>query len=182
MYGGYGSIKPILRNNKNLLRKKSIFKKEGSPSEKKKELKGLFKGKLSFLKKSNYELNRVKRRIRLKIKEEEKKLRIYFSLTLIALTLISIPLLIQFRDAQKEINQRNIAIKKEAYNKKYLPKFNFVIQDGDQWLAKKKYKNAIYQYNKALEYFPKNSLAKEKLILAYQERCKNVNIDCDKLN
>ncbi|WP_299119763.1 hypothetical protein [uncultured Tenacibaculum sp.] len=159
-----------------------MFKKESSPSEKKKELEGLFKGKLSFLKKSNYELSQVKRRIRLKIKEEEKKLKIYFSLILIVLALISIPLLIQFRDAQKEINQRNIAIKKEAYNKKYLPKFNFVIEDGDQWLAKKKYKNAIYQYNKALEYFPKSSLAKEKLIFAYQERCKNVNIDCDKLN
>lgn len=182
MFGGYGSIKPILRNNKNLLRKKSMFKKESSPSEKKKELKGLFKGELSFQKKSNYELSQLKRTIKLKIKEEKKKLKFYFGGALIVLTIISIPLFIQFRSVQEEINQKNIAFKKEAYNKKYLPKFNFVIQDGDKWLAKKKYKNAIYQYTKALEYFPENSLAKEKLNLVYKERCENVNIDCNKLN
>lgn len=182
MFGGYGNIQPLLRNNKNLLRKKSIFKKGNSPADKKKNLEGLYQGELSFKKVSKYQLNRVKRSIRTQIQNDNKKLQIALIVILTTATAISIGLFIYFKAIANEKALKNNELNKKEYLDKYLPKFNFVIQDGDRWLAKKQYKNAIYQYNKALEYFPDNSLAKEKLNIAYKERCKYSNIDCDKVN
>ncbi len=50
MYGGYGSVKNVLKNNRNLLRKKSFFKAKKSISDKKQELLKGAQGALAFTK------------------------------------------------------------------------------------------------------------------------------------
>ncbi|CAL2077389.1 hypothetical protein [Tenacibaculum sp. 190524A02b] len=57
-----------------------------------------------------------------------------------------------------------ISAKKEQYIQDNLPKYSYFIQDGDEWLKKGHFKNAIFQYRKALEMFPNDSLAKSKLL------------------
>ncbi len=44
-----------------------------------------------------------------------------------------------------------------------MPEYKFYIDDGNKWLRKGHYKNARYQFKKALELFPDDQLAKEKL-------------------
>ncbi len=58
-------------------------------------------------------------------------------------------------------------------------KFLFFITDGDNWLKKEKWHNAIFQYKKALEIYPGDYEALYRLTLAYSYRCQNTAVDCD---
>lgn len=181
MFGGYNNIGPLLRNNKNLLRGKRLFKKEDSYSDKKKELMNLYGGELAFKELSKEELKQVKQEIREKIRRNTIRNRVFSFIVVILFLAASTFLVLKFNQSQNEIKSiQRVKVEKE-YKKKFLPKFNFCIQDGDNWLEKEHYKNAIHQYKQALSYFPENKLAKAKLRNAYKKRCENTNTDCDKI-
>ncbi|WP_075343729.1 hypothetical protein [Tenacibaculum agarivorans] len=65
--GGSGSIQPILDNNKNLLRKKSLFR------DLKHEITGDYNTNLKFKEVDTEELEKIKESIRVKAKRDEKR-------------------------------------------------------------------------------------------------------------
>ena len=49
------------------------------------------------------------------------------------------------------------------YIRENMSKYKFYIDDGNKWLRIGHFKNARYQFKKAIELFPNDKLAKEKL-------------------
>mmetsp|Transcript_15970 Transcript_15970/g.23527 ORF Transcript_15970/g.23527 Transcript_15970/m.23527 type:complete len:190 (-) Transcript_15970:631-1200(-) len=67
-----------------------------------------------------------------------------------------------------------------ARTTKRLKEYNYYINSGDAWYNQKKYYNAAFQYRLALEVFPKDSIALEKLIQAYDANCFYDQRNCGK--
>lgn len=67
------------------------------------------------------------------------------------------------------------AEKRKMVEEEYL----FFLNDGDKWLTKHHYHNAIFQYKKALELLPFEYAANYRLALAYTYRCQNKFTDCE---
>ncbi len=76
MFGTHGSLKNVLSNNKRLLRKKSLFKKEGLFIGQNKYDQKSSKGDFDFNKVSEKELEFIKRNIQKKSKSDNLKLKI----------------------------------------------------------------------------------------------------------
>lgn len=53
-----------------------------------------------------------------------------------------------------------------------------MINNGDQWLKKRKWHNAIFQYKKALEIFPTEYDINFRLASAYAYRCESKFENC----
>lgn len=79
--------------------------------------------------------------------------------------------------------QREISIKQynqELKIKEKVNSYEYYIKSGDQWYQEKKYYNAAFQYRLALEVFPNDVIAREKLIRAYDANCFYDNRNCGK--
>ncbi len=176
MFGAHGSLKNVLSNNKTLLRKKSLFKKEGLFIGQNKYDQKSSKGDFDFNKVSEKELEFIKRNIQKKSKSDNLKLKIAMFF------LIAIGVFFSFLYFQNlKINQANQAIKeREIYIEKHIDRFSYLLKDGDNWLKKGKYYNAIFQYQLAIKIFPQDSVAKHKLLKAYKLMCLNFKKDCEK--
>jgi len=161
--GGEGSIQPLLNNNRNLLRKKRLFNKNKSISDRKNELLKNHTGKLKFKKTSQKELLIIKKKIQTTAKRQNLKSGIYLSFALLLVVGIMILHLYRTSKLEKEL-EANIAphILTENPNK-ILKKYNAYIEDGEDQFEKQHWKNAIYFYKKALLMKPKDSLASTKL-------------------
>jgi len=175
--GGEGSMQSMitmLRNNKKLLRRKSIFRKERSFLNTKKEYYNAVKGEFDFKKISKKELELIRDRITKKRKKED--LRAW----LISLT-VMIPIIwfgvYIFNELTSGINEQNLSDQQILYNQK-LTDFYFFIEDGDNWIEKSHWNNAIFQYKNAVEIFPKEFEGNYRLALAYSYNCKLVGKDC----
>lgn len=57
-------------------------------------------------------------------------------------------------------------------------KYLFFIDDGDKWLQKRNYYNAVFQYKKALQLYPSDFDANYRLALGYSYRCQYDFEDC----
>lgn len=174
MLGGGGSMQNMqvmLRNNKNLGRKNSLFKRRLSYTDIKAKLNKLAEGKVLH-EMSEVELQDLRKKL---VNEKRKNLIILTTLALIFTVLISYSShqFITSFESSKNIEKE----KKEE--KKLKEKFNFYITDGDEWLVKEHYKNAIFQYKLAVETYPLNFEARYRLALAYTYRCQFENLDCD---
>ncbi len=88
-------------------------------------------------------------------------------------------LFVVFKVSNKNHKEQFI-IANQTYQKKNLEKFKYLIFSGDNWLKEGKYHNAIFQYKLALDVFPKNKKAINKLLEAYEIRCKTKKLDCNK--
>lgn len=165
--GGYGSIQPILNNNKNLLRKKNLFR------DKEQRFKSS-EGTLHFKECSEEELELVKKKLR---KEAAKKriLDIGISVFVIVLVGFLASYLIQIDNTyEKAIQERNLKLQQEQ--------LATYIKKGDNFYNSYHYKNALFFYKKGLELAPKNTLLQLKIKNCYRNRCENSGIDCEKIN
>ncbi len=165
--GGGGSIQGMiisLRNNKKLLRPKRSFLNQ------RKEFLKAAKGEVNLKKASKEEL----KLFREKIYQERKRHR---KITIIIWSGIGVMLLfaaIMLNKTMKE-QLRNSEMKKHDVKKSTYLK---LIEDGDDWLTKRRWHNAIFQYQKALEIFPKEYDINYRLTYALCLRCETDFIDC----
>ncbi|SNR14299.1 Protein of unknown function [Tenacibaculum jejuense] len=164
--GGYGSIQPLLNSNKDLLRKKSLFK------NKDKKVKSE-EGELEFIKLSDEELKLLKKEMAKK-SWKEKVLGVFTVVFVIAFVGFTASYLIQ----QNRVYEEYIASKNHQHK---LNEFNINIKKGDEFYYQGHYKNALFFYTKSSTLFPENSLVKTKMNNCYRLRCENENIDCNKL-
>jgi len=176
--GGEGSIQSMitmLRNNRQLLRKKSIFKRDRTFLNTKKEYYKAAQGYIDLKKASKEELLVIRKKI---IKQRRLENVIAWSIVLA----IMIPIIGFGIYASTKINHENkekIEDIKETYLEDNINEFYYLIEEGDKWIEKKNWNNAIYRYTQAVELFPDDFEANYRLALAYSYDCRYNNKYCE---
>jgi len=173
MMAGGGNIQAMinsLRNNKSHLRRKSRFKKERSFLNLKQDDYKSVVGKLNTKKLTKEERFKIRTQI-VKDKRRQTYFNIGFFVVFLVVFMYSLNFIIEGEKSRIKKNEAIIFSKKsEAY--KYL------ISDGDLWLEKKHWNNAIFQYKKALLVFPTEYDAHYRISLAYYNKCIYLNNSC----
>ncbi len=173
--GGGGSIQGMinsLKNNKKLLRRNRMFLKDRSFLNLKKEYLKAADGEVNFKKATKKQLSEIRVKV---IRERKKRSYIYIGLFIACFFIIGFPIYHDFK-ANKMAEETTDSIQLEKDKKEYLD----LIADGDLWLSKKKWHNAIFQYKEALTLFPKEYDANYRLAMAYCYRCESEFEDCKK--
>ena len=124
---------------------------------------------------STKELNRIKSTIRRKIKHRKQKNLVF----LIILLSISIFVAFNYIDFRNVPEIPGTEQDNNTYLAANINEYSYLIDDGDQWIEKGNWNNAIYRYEKAVELFPAKYEAKYRLALAYSYHCKYKNEDCE---
>ena len=108
--------------------------------------------------------------------------------------MIAIPFLIfgyhlydNFIQYQNERLNKNYVIDKDLEKillerdfQEKLNNYAFFISEGDKWIEKQSWNNAIFQYKNAVKEFPEKYEANYRLALGYSYKCKFKNKDCEK--
>lgn len=165
-----------LRDNRNLRRKKSMFKKERTfLNQKSSEIKTNV-DEIVTKKPSKYQLSKIKEAI---IDDRRKQM-----ITSLWVVLVCILLFWFFTDkayeSQRQSVIRSVAEVEVVDFKEQLEKYNYLISSGDEWFNKEKFYNAAFQYRLALEVFPQDTIAYQKLIVAYDSNCFHDQRNCGK--
>jgi len=173
---GAGSMDHMVKtiiNNAKLLRRKGMFKKERSFLQSNKEDFSTPTGGIPTEAISEEKLASIRTKIIVARKKRNLRLGIFLA--------ISVPLMLIMGfyffqgyslgfDTLENTgpNQVNIATQKAVASEgKYL----YYLEDGDLWLQKKSYYNAIFQYKKATELFPSEFAGQYRLAVAYSYQC-----------
>ena len=165
-----------LRDNRNLRRKKSMFKKERTfLNQKSSEIK-THVDEIVTKKPSKYQLSKIREGI---LDDRRKQ-----AITSLWIVVVCIVLFWFFTDKAYE-SQRSTVMRsvEEVETRDYqedLKKYTYLITSGDEWYDQEKYYNAAFQYRLALELFPQDTIAFEKLSLAYELNCLHNKRNCGK--
>jgi hypothetical protein len=165
-----------LNENRRLLKRKKLFEKERSFLNLKNEV--FHKDSEGILSKdlSKSERRRYRNKTRHSYSKDKFYTRIITGLGLILFFTVSVGLYVNTA-------QRELSIKENAQNSKTtekLKEYDYYISSGNEWYAKEKYYNAAFQYQLALNIFPNDSIALEKLIQAYDSNCFYDQRNCGK--
>lgn len=179
MFGGFGSINHMivtLRNNKNLLpTKRSLFRPNRYRSIKNEYYNAV--GEAFDIKKSTPEqLQKIRNTI---VRKRKKKARRLGLVICIVLPLICIGVYKAFHNFSFGFPKLEQQITKINTEKSKKESYMFFINNGDEWLSKRNFYNAAFQYKKALQLFPSDFEANYRLALAYSYRCQYDFEDCE---
>jgi len=178
MSGHLSSMNTVLKNNRNLRLKKKPFlnfiKKDLKSTRTEIELKKISEDKLLSLKENYIAKNKS-----------------YNTKIVIISLLISIPIIIFIFPIINDINSyytekyyveivENDNIQKKIQTKEQTKKYKHNITEGDKWIEKQHYRNAIYFYENAVEIYPKSFESNYRLTLAYSYNCQKNNKSCEK--
>lgn len=168
MAGG-GSIQGMiisLRNNKHLLRPKRSFLNQ------RKEFLKAAKGEINLKKATKQELELLRKEIYQERKRQRKiDVTIWSCIGIILLSigiLLTNTLKVQIQESEKVSYDIKMA--------NYLQ----LIEEGDEWLTKRSWNNAIFQYKKALEIFPEEYDIHYRLTYAFCLSCEADFKNCNK--
>lgn len=165
-----------LNENRRLLNRKKLFEKERSFLNLKNEV--FHKDSEGILSKDLSKSER--RRYRNKTKRSYSKDRFYTRMiTVIGMILFLMVSVGLYVNTEK----RELSISENRQNTKTaekLQEYDYYISSGNEWYEKKKYYNAAFQYRLALNVFPNDSIALEKLIQAYDSDCFYDQRNCGK--
>ena len=175
--GGGGSIQGMntsLKNNRMLLRTSRFNPKKKSFFNRRKEYIKAADGFVELKEATPEELHKIRKKILLQRRNGN-----ILSLVLI---IVLIPFFVYFSFHWFKTERKIISSKEmKAVNDKK-DDYTFFINDGDSYLEKGKWHNAIFQYNKVLELFPSDYDAHYRLAYAYTYRCRNEKINCEEAN
>lgn len=174
MAGG-GSIQgmaTILRNNKQLLRKRNTFRRGFGYGKLRKEYRKYAKEGLESEPISQKELSAIRQKI---IKQKRKE-NMLSGIILVLVVSLAVAFSYKMYKNLEEYQVKENEVFLEGNTNKYL----FYIKDGDKWLEKGRYHNAIFQYTLAKEIYPAEYDISYRLALAYGARCKYEQLDCEK--
>lgn len=173
--GGEGSIQHMItsfRNNRSLLRKKSMFRRDRSFLSTKKEYYKASKGRIKSKKLSKEELLLIRKKVIKKRRAED--IRAWLIVFVIVVVFAGIGYYAVNRFRQERI--QHLEIKKENILKEY----GYFIEEGDRWMEKGNWDNAIYRYRQAVEIFPNEFEGNYRLALAYSYHCQFENKNCER--
>lgn len=172
--GSIGSMITILRNNKKLLRKRNPFGRKPSYEKLRSEYVKYAKGKVESKPISKWELKKIREKV---IREQRKENTIATALAILFSCIILLAGIHLYKDFQENERLHNKMVLKRK-SEKYL----FYINDGDKWLSKGHWHNAIFQYLRAKEVFPTEYDVNYRLAIAFSNQCKFRNSGCTKAN
>lgn len=173
MLGGGWSSKGMittLSNNRKLLRRKRIFKKEKSFLNIRSEYYKRTSGRVITKEASKEILEEIKKDY---IKHRKAELAITILAVLTTICIFGY-IFKNILDKEQKIEQNNLLIRKELNSKKYLK----YIDEGDKWFIEKQWFNAIFKYKEALVLYPKDFEINYRLLQAYSYRCQYDLKDC----
>jgi len=176
--GGEGNMQHMintLRNNRSLLRKKSMFKRDNSFLSAKKEYYKAAQGKIDLKKATKEELSILRKKI---IKQRRtENIRVWITILVLAISIILFSFYISNKINKNKIERIEQA--EENYLHENFNEYTYLIEEGDKWIEKKNWNNAIYRYAKAVELFPNEFEANYRLALAYSYSCQFENKNCE---
>ncbi len=173
--GGGGSIQGMitsLRNNKNQLRGKRMFRKDKSFLGLKKEYLKAAEGKIDLKHATKEQLLSIRTSV-LKARRKES----YITNSILTILFITVSIFIYFQIKQVD---NSVSATKQNDLKQKTEAYLALIADGDMWLTKGDWYNAIFQYKKAKEIFPKEYDINYRLVATYSYRCEREFLDCNK--
>ena len=173
MMGGGGSIQGMsnsLKINRQMLRKKTMLRKERSFLNRKREYHKAA-GIVDLKTATKEELAEIRK----KIIRRRRKNNLIFTILFIVL---ASPIVYYSSEFFKKQTEKEAAIEKIEKDKK-MEKYNFFIKDGDNYIKKAQWHNAMFQYNKAIEIFPNDYHAYYRYSYAAVYRCRNEKENCD---
>jgi len=178
--GGEGSIQHMinsLRNNRNLLRKKSIFKKERTfLSTKKEYYKAAQEGEVELKKATKEELILLREKI---IKQRKiESIRSWVIVLIVMTPLILLGINASYNTSKEEI--QHLETENENYLIEHINDYTYYLEEGDKWIEKKNWNNATYRYEQAVKLFPDEYEANYRLALSYCYSCSYKNKNCEK--
>ena len=179
MLGGFGSINHMivtLRNNKKLLpAKRSYFKNRNYSTIKNEYYNAV--GDAFNIKNANPEqLLAIRKKI---IRKRKKEARTFFFLLCIGIPLIVLGLYFSFHNFRFGFPTVKTAQEVSLENNNE-EEYMFFLKDGDAWLQKRNYYNAVFQYKKAVALYPSDFEANYRLALGYSYQCQYDFENCDK--
>ncbi len=159
-----------IRNNKKLLRRKRLFTRERSFLNLRKAYYKKAGGALELKKASPAQLAKIREKVLRQRKQEA------MTMWVIGIFIASLGYYFLYELAKNDqaTTEKIRVIEFKKQSEEYL----FFIEDGDAWLEKKHWNNAIFQYKKALEIFPAEYDANYRLALAYYNKCLYKNKSC----
>jgi tetratricopeptide (TPR) repeat protein len=184
--GGFGSINHMiitLRNNKNLLSRRTIYERNrgwfGSnrPFEyRRKEFQKAARD-LDLLKASPEQLARIRETI---IKQRRiHRLRVGFVLVIFSMLMgFALFGLYEFVRLEEGKFVRKSSEESFSRDSDRLQQYSFFISDGDKYLQIGEWHNAIFQYRKAAELYPEFYEVNYRLGVAYSKRCRIEEENC----
>lgn len=175
--GGEGSMAYMiasLRNNKRLLRRKRLFEKERTFLNIKKEYYKASQGKVDLKKATPKELKKIRDKVLANRRSEN---RTQFTVLCFLILIIGFGAFKFFKAEKNKFKTYNNDSERVESAEK-IEKYMFFIADGDKWIQKKHWNNAVFQYREALSVFPNEYDANYRLSLAYSYLCQNKNVNC----
>ena len=124
---------------------------------------------------SKKELETIKEGIRRKSNIRKNK-NLAFLITFLVIASIVIFNSIDY-SSQNEIVIEEL--NEDDYLSDNINEYSYLIDDGDKWIEKGNWNNAIFRYKDAVKLFPAKNEAKYRLALAYSYNCKYKNKDCE---
>lgn len=184
--GNIEGMRVILRNNREMLRKTGLFKKDRSFLSSRKEYLKAAKGEVELKTISKSELQAIREKVIKNRKVESIKSWLITITIIIPIIVYGIYISNNYKRQteqeiyhQKLLKEKNNQLLLEQKRNKNLKKYFLIISEGDMWLRKENWNNAIYKYKRAVKLFPNEFEANYRLALAYGYRCQNENKDCD---
>ncbi|MCB9186882.1 MAG: hypothetical protein H6601_09065 [Flavobacteriales bacterium] len=178
MGGDFGSIQAMrdaLRANKALLGERIRYFERGKQfAEIKKAYQKAKKENSSKKVISKEELEEIRHRVvRIRRKDQFIKLSIFSGVLLIVGFIVYLN-----RDFLKPETNHQTIVTIDSIERR--ERVLYCIEDGDRWLRKNGWHNAIFQYEEALRLSPENTAVKKRLAMAYTYRCRATKVDCEK--
>lgn len=165
--GSVAAMIQSLKANKALLGKRYTY------FDAKKDYLRATKGmKITYQKATKEELRQVKEKIRKQKKTERRRVTIVLCLMAPLIIFGTIKATGLFT---KDVTKEKVVIKKED-----VKKYQYHIKEGDYRISKAEWNNAIFQYSRASEIFPKEYDVQYRLALAYTYKCQHTNEECAK--
>ncbi len=178
MLGGFGSINHMivtLRNNRKLLPVKPSYFKNKSYTNIKNEYYKVAKESFDIKKATPEQLKLIREKIISNRKKETRRQAIFLS---IAMPLACYGLYLVFHNFSFGFPETK-KITTEQIENNDQEKYLFLLEDGDNWLKKRNYYNAVFQYKKAVQLYPNDFDANYRLALGYSYRCQYNFEDCE---
>ncbi len=137
-----------------------------------------------MFKKGKYNSGYHKTKSKIQEGKRKEKDKILIALSIFAFLLLIVVFLInkphqnknEEQLLQQQLQQQEIDELNDIEN---INEYAAFIQEGDIWINKKNWHNAIFKYSQAVELFPAKYEANYRLILAYSYNCAYTNEDCE---
>jgi len=129
----------------------------------------------NFPKVSKKELKYIKEAIRSDIKKDKIRNTIF----LIILSISALIVVLNYVDFSIPKEAHVNEIQENNYLSENINEYSFLLDDGDQWIEKGNWNNAVYRYEQAVRLFPHKYEANYRLALAYSYHCQFKNKNCN---